>query len=323
MALLGYCCINNTLRNQKQSVYTSRGITRKKFSKELAEQRSLSNVNDLLTILKWNEDHNIKSFRIGSEPLPRSGDRVVGYSISDLSNSDTIMAALKVAGRYAYKHGHVLSFHPGQYVCLGSPNEDVRQLGIYALERENEVADAISKETGIDIPINIHMGSSYGGDFLGTAARFIDSFKSLSPSLQSRIVVENDDKSSGWSVQRLYCMITQYIQIPITFDIHHWYFCNDCSPHSPNDPYVLKSDFLLAKSTWSGRNMQVHYSQSPTKDKLVTKHSDYYRDPIPNFISDDDNCHVHLECKAKELALLKYRMDFSEHSDVKEELLLC
>lgn len=319
---LGYCCINNTLRNQKQSVYTSRGIVRKNFTMQLAEERSLSNVNDLMTILKWNEDHDIKVFRIGSEPLPRSGDMKVGYSITDLANSDNVIAALAAAGQYAVDHGHHLSFHPGQYVCLGSPREEVRQLGIYALERENEVADAIAADTGIDIPINIHVGGTYGGDFLGTAARFIDSFKSLTPSLQRRLCVENDDKRSGWSVQRLYCLLSERIDIPITFDFHHWLFRNDCSEHSPNDPVLLQTDFFLAKSTWRTRNMQVHYSQSPTADKLVTKHSDYYRDAMPSFINHVPDCHVHLECKAKEQALLKYRQDFPQHSDIQEKVLV-
>ncbi len=57
--------------------------------------------------------------------------------------------------------------------------------------------------------------------------------------------------------------------------------------------------------------MQVHYSQSPTDDKLVPKHSDTYRTPLPDWIDDyADRVHVHLEAKGKELALLDYRAKF-------------
>jgi UV DNA damage repair endonuclease len=57
--------------------------------------------------------------------------------------------------------------------------------------------------------------------------------------------------------------------------------------------------------------MQVHYSESPDDTKLVPKHSDYYRNPMPSWVS-ELNCHIHLEVKQKELALLKYRNDFSK-----------
>jgi UV DNA damage endonuclease len=300
---LGYCCINSTLRATKPSVYSSRGINRKTFSMPLAAERSLANVRDILTILDWNERHDIRAFRIGSEPLPRSGDRQVGYSITDLPNSDQIIATLARIGQYAIDHDHHLSFHPGQYVCLGSPNDDVRQLGIYALERENEVADAIAADTGLDIPINIHVGGSYGGDFAGTAQRFIDSFNSLTPSLQRRLCVENDDKPSGWSVRRLHNFIFSQIGIPITWDIHHSSFSREID-------FSLYDEFLLAQKTWSLRNMQIHYSQSKDPVNNIPAHSDYYSSPMPEWVHSLNNVHIHLEAKGKEQALLKYRKDF-------------
>lgn len=299
---LGYCCINNTLRAQKPSIYSSRGLNRKTFSIQLAAERALLNIKDLYSILQWNDFHNIRVFRIGSEPLPRSGDQHVGYSICDLPNARQLTSLLSSIGQYVVDHNHHISFHPGQYVCLGSPSESVRQLGIYALERENEVADAISSSLDIDIPINIHIGGSYGGEFNATADRFIKSFNSLSHTLQQRLVVENDDKQSGWSITKLYNHIYSKIGIPLTFDIHHSHFSREST-------ISLYDEYLLAKSTWGNRSMQIHYSQSPTPDKIVTKHSDYYRDPIPSWV--DDSCHVHLECKAKELALLDYRKNFS------------
>lgn len=301
---LGYCCINETLRENTPSVYSSRGIIRKNFSIKEASNRGLQNVCDILTILKWNEANTIKCFRIGSEPLPRSGDREVGYSISDLPNKLEIVNILNEVGKYANVNKHMLSFHPGQYVCLGSPSSDVVDLGIYALERENEVADAIGNN--LDIPINIHIGGGYG-DLPATAKRFCASFKRLSKSLQSRISIENDDKAACWGVKALYDYIYQEIGVPICFDIHHWNF-----NHTDDSMF---DDFKLANTTWGNRSMQVHYSESQNKTKMVTSHSDYYCNSMPLWLK-DYNVHVHLECKRKERALFKYRIDFPYFSDI-------
>jgi UV DNA damage repair endonuclease len=73
----------------------------------------------------------------------------------------------------------------------------------------------------------------------------------------------------------------------------------------------MEDDYKLAKSTWGTRSNQVHYSQSPTADKLIPAHSDMYRDAIPSFIANDANCHIHLEAKAKELAYFDYLSKFS------------
>ena len=104
-----------------------------------------------------------------------------------------------------------------------------------------------------------------------------------------------------WSVQSLFKFIHTKIGIPICFDAHHWLFCHD------NDD--MQVDFNLAKTTWA-RPMQVHYSESKSADKLIPAHSDYYKSPLPSFISSCDDIYVHLEAKQKELAVLKYKKDF-------------
>lgn len=299
---IGYCCINQTLR--QQVVYSSRTVIRKNFSLPKASSLALQNVQDILTILKWNEQHGIKVFRIGSEPLPRSNDPEVGYSISQLPDAQQIIDTLKDIGRFAQQHHHSLSFHPGQFVCIGSPNPAVRQLGLLALERENEVADVICSEYHNHLPINIHVGGSYGGTYVETATRFIDSFKCLSPSLQKRLAVENDDKPNGWGVQDIYCFLTSQIEIPITFDIHHWHF-----KHTEAN---IQSDFSLAHSTWSGRPMQVHYSQSSNPNKMITKHSDYITQRLPDWLNLFNDFYIHFEAKQKELAVQKYLLDFGQ-----------
>ena len=162
----------------------------------------------------------------------------------------------------------------------------------------------INRSGKLDIPINIHIGGSYNCDFEGTAARFIDVCRNrLTPEELSLMCVENDDKPNCWSVVKLYEHIYMEIKVPICFDIHHH------ALHPDNTPESVA--FFLAQSTWGDRNMQVHYSQSPTDDKLVPKHSDYYRAKIPTYITDQSNIHIHMESKGKEKALLDYRKKLS------------
>lgn len=302
---LGYCCINQTLRNVKpahRSIFCGRSMTKKTFNIVEASKRALRNCLDLLAILEWNEQHNIRCFRISSDLLPRFTCAEYGYDFNDLPDALAIKGTLRHAGEYAYKHGHLLSFHPGPYTTLASPNDKSRDNAIKEFLYHDMLASMIDPEDNLYIPINIHVGGSYGCDFANTAQRFISVFQSLPYSAQQRLVLENDDKSNCWSVQKLISYIHSKTGIPITFDIHHWLFCHD------ND--TMEHDFLLAHSTWNEKPMQVHYSQSPTADKLIPAHSDYYRDPIPTFVSDTDNIYVHLECKQKELALLHYRSMF-------------
>lgn len=300
---LGYCCINQTLRNK--NVYTGRKLIRKNFSLDSASILGLQNVKDLLKIIQWNEENNIKVFRIGSEILPRQNDPECGYKIDDLKDSQEIRHILSLSGKLAEKYNQKLSFHPGAFVCLGSPSDDVAKLSITTLDCENQIADALSKDTELDIVINFHVGGSYGEDFAGTAERFIRRFKSLDSSLKQRICLENDDKGKCWSVKKLYDYITQHIHIPICFDFHHYLFCNDES-----DLIYLRESFELAYNTWGTRNMQIHYSESANPNKLIPAHSDYYKNPLPSWLNEYNNFHIHLEAKQKELALFKYRNDF-------------
>ena len=144
-------------------------------------------------------------------------------------------------------------------------------------------------------------GGSYGGDFEGTARRWLKNLRKLSRSARARLVLENDDRRGGWSIRRLHRYIHLETGIPLTIDLHHFLFCHDGFP--------LEEDYFLAKSTWGKRSNQVHYSEPPGR-RLVPAHSDYLRRPLPDFVLRDRGAHVLLEAKAKELALLKYRRRF-------------
>ena len=69
---LGLCCMNITLKQKKPPVYAARRIiikTIKEKGIEELKRRILLNLEDLLTMIQWNEDNGIRVFR-----LTRSGN---------------------------------------------------------------------------------------------------------------------------------------------------------------------------------------------------------------------------------------------------------
>lgn len=298
---LGYCCINLTLRAQKPSVYTGRTLIKRLFSMQKASACALQNTTDLLAILQWNVGHDIRVFRITSDLFPRMTDPDNGYRIGELENAKAIRAGLRSIGKYAAENKIQLSFHPGPFVLFGSPREQVNGAGLKEVEAHAQIAEYICEGADLDIPINIHVGGSYQGDFKGTARRWLKNFARLPGMARKRLVLENDDRPGGWSIRRLYNYIYEHSGVPLTIDLHHFVFCHD--------RYSMEEDYWLAKTTWQKRSNQVHYSESAGR-KLTPAHSDYLKHPLPAYVLQDRAAHVLLEAKAKELALLEYRHAF-------------
>ena len=76
---LGYACINMTLSEQPKSkrITTNRSMIKRTFKAKglpYASELALQNSRDLLAILKWNEQHDIRFFRISSDIFPWSSE---------------------------------------------------------------------------------------------------------------------------------------------------------------------------------------------------------------------------------------------------------
>jgi len=298
---LGYCCINLTLRARQPPVYTGRSLIKRLFSMPKASACAAHNTQDLLAILEWNRSHAIRVFRITSDLFPRLTDPDNGYRIRDLADAGAIRAGLRAVGRYAAENNMQLSFHPGPFALFGSPRATVNAAGLREVEAHAQIAEYICEGADLDIPINVHIGGSYQGDFEGTARRWLKNFARLSQIARTRLALENDDRRAGWSIRKLHHYIYAHAGVPLTIDLHHFLF--------GHDGYSMEADYRLAKATWRQRSNQVHYSESAGR-KLVPAHSDYLKHPLPAFVLQDREAHVLLECKAKELALLRYRRQF-------------
>jgi UV DNA damage endonuclease len=309
---LGYACVNMTLTNRPKKlggrVTTSRTCRKATWQNnsdnpidwnlQLIGEKALLNANDLLHYLQWNNEHNIKLFRLGSELFPWHDQ----YELHELPQFDDISSKLLECGNYARKHNIRVTTHPGPFNVLGSPNAEVVERTIVGLERHSETFDLMGFEPSFENKINIHVGGAYGGQYKETAERWIAGWHRLSDNCKKRLVLENDDKPSLWSTKMLYNYFHKEIGIPITFDYHHHMF----HPDELSEQDALE----LAKSTWPEDVRQCcHYSESRAKEKMDESirpqaHSDYIVDKINTYGHELD---IVIEAKAKELALLEYR----------------
>ena len=294
---LGYCCINQALREQE--VYTSRNLIRRTFTMEKASALALQNCLDLQTILEWNVANDIRVFRISSNLFPRMTDKICVYDLDSLSTANQIRRSLAYSGKYAYEHGLVLSCHPGPYTVLGSDNEDVVEGAIMEIDMHT----LLGKMLLVDAPdlqfhINFHVGNRFSSE---SGERFCRNFERLSSEAQGMVIVENDDKANCWDMLMLYEHIHRRIGIPLTFDYHH-------SQFSRKDGVTARDEFELAKKTWgSGILREVHYSSSVSN---TPAHDDYILEAIPDWLLSDPDIYIHLEAKEKERAVIRYRKEF-------------
>ena len=295
---LGYACINMTLGSQKPKITTNRGMIKKTFLERglnYAGELSLKNVEDLFNILKWNNKHNIRIFRLSSDIFPWASE----YGIENLPNYKEIEVILIKCGMYAQKKNIRLTAHPGPFNVLVSPRADVVDNTIIDLEIHGKMFDMLCLSRSPYNKINIHCNGVYV-DKISAMNRFCTNFTSLSDSVQKRLTVENDDKASMYSVKDL-MFIYDRIGIPIVFDYHH---------HKFNSGGLSEKEALeMAISTWpNGVKPIVHYSESKRlheSDMLIKEqaHSDYINE-LPNLYN--NNVDVMVEAKAKELSILPY-----------------
>jgi UV DNA damage endonuclease len=289
-----------TLRKDK--ITTNRSMIKKTFLKEGISRSSdlaLQNAKDLVEIIKWNERNGFKLFRMSSDLVPWASE----FKLSDMPDYTKFSNVLKGAGTLAKSYGQRITSHPGPFNVLVSPNDRVVDNTIRDLSIHGEHFDLMGLERSHQNPINIHCNGVYG-DKMSAMNRFITNFKRLPESVQSRLVVENDDKASMYSVKDL-MYLHEHIGIPITFDYHH---------HKFNTGGLSEQEALeLAMSTWGDYKPLVHYSESRLLEQEGVKaqaHSDFIYSEINTYGHSLD---IEVEAKMKELTVLDYLSNFGTH----------
>ncbi len=299
---LGYACINMSMGKK---VTTNRAMVKRTFQTkglDYVSELALANAKDIIKILEWNRLNGIKFFRLSSALIPW-GDHI---DITQLKDYKEIKSELKKAGDFAKFWDMRITSHPGPFVVLTSPKEEVVNNAIADLELHAKVFDMMGLSKTPYNKINIHCNGVYGNK-QEAMDRFCKNFKRLSKSVRSRLTVENDDKATMYSVLDL-MYIHKKIGIPIVFDYHHHKFCTG----GLTEEEAMK----LAASTWpDGITPVVHYSE-PKEGNKPQAHADYIKE-IPDTYGIDVD--IMVEAKAKELAILPFidRTPICEYSGLK------
>ena len=322
---LGYACINMTLG--EEGISCNRSMIRRTFNAkgiDYASELIVSNMKSLLQLIHWNNENDIKVYRMSSSMFPWMSE----YEFKDLPDYQEICDLLQAIGKLAIDNNQRLSFHPGQFCVLASPNETVVLNAMNELNKSAQIMDLMGLPKSRMSKVNIHVGGAYG-DKKSALNRFCKNYLRTSSSVQARLTVENDDKASMYSVSDLYWGVYKVVGIPIVFDYHHHQFCTG--------DLTEEEALRVAAKTWGNVKQCTHYSESrrreqtlvveelmsnsniteqtlqdwPTIAKMhkevskikVQAHSDYIVDEINDYGLDID---VVVESKAKELAVLSY-----------------
>jgi UV DNA damage endonuclease len=297
---LGLCCLNTILRGQKPfPVFASRKMiirTIKEKGIGALKSKITQNLKDVLTMMDWNEENGIKFFRLSSEMFPhKSNPRVDDYDF------DFALDLLKQIGEKSKKYNQRLTFHPGQYNVVGTPNEKTFKQTCVDLKYHADVLDLMGLDN--NSVMVVHGGGMYGDKEL-TKDRWCEQYQMLPENVKKRLVLENCEKS--FSIRD--CIyVSKKIGIPIVFDTHHF----ECYKlMHPNENFAKPEVYMsLVLQSWINRGIKPKFHVSEQGSGRCGHHSDYI-EVMPYYLLEipakyNIDIDIMIEAKMKEQAIFK------------------
>ncbi len=294
MIRLGLCCIFSS-EPIKFRTTTATYLQRVDHPYEYLAKIISHNLDSLKATLEYCVREGIGCFRLSSQFFPLCSHPDWKYQLSSLPLYDELREKVEYCKSYKNAQSLRLTLHPDQFVVLNSPRPEVVQSATHELEYHAHLADLL----GVDV-INIHCGGVYG-DKGEALKRFQDHYHALSPQIQSRLTLENDDKC--YTPKDL-LPICEKNQIPFVYDVHH----HRCL----KDGLTIQEVTKLALSTWN-REPLFHIS-SPKEGwegPKPQRHHDYIS--MEDFPIEWKSLHVtiEVEAKAQELAVKELKKNLN------------
>lgn len=294
---LGYACQNMSM----PSVTAAHRVTVKKLEglaehEQLDKMRSIlkNNLISLRQILEFNVQKKIDLYRIPSELVPLATHEMTkGWNYFEEFEKE-----FRSLGEYIHEHGLRITLHVTQYTFLNSPKVSVSQQAIEDIHYHTGILDAMALDNSAVVVM--HLGGVYGNKEQAKQ-RFVEQFLKISQQAKQRLVIENDDKS--YTIRDV-LSLTEQLKVPALLDYHHL--------RCHNEGEGLAEVLPVVKKSWGQRRMKFHFS-TPKNEKDFRSHSEYIDSvDFAHFlhqvhrlgVTDFD---VMLECKAKDLALLRLR----------------
>ena len=284
---IGYACLNIGTPNT-----SIRSVMQRNATPEKLTEVTTHNLAALEKMIDYNRKNNIKLFRISSDLIPFGSSPV-----NALPWWDSHAEAFQHIGATIRKSGMRVSFHPGQYTVLNSPDEDVVARAILDLAYHAKMLECL----GVDNQhkIVLHVGGIYG-DKKEALERFEQNFRCLPEAARNRLIIENDDRL--YNIEEV-LELAHRLQIPAVYDNLH---------HAINPPESGGTDqYWIAETakTWkaSDCNQKIHYSQQ-APGKRPGAHTDTI--DLKTFLTfheqlEDKQIDIMLEVKDKNLSAIK------------------
>ena len=242
----GYACVSRLTGRTTNHDCTLRTATPERL-RALIRQ----NLDDLRAILEHNLEHGWLLFRIGSSVIPFGS-----HPVNRLAWWREFQSDLTAVGALIEANGMRVSFHPGQYTVLNSPDPQIVRRAV----AEIKYSARFLSELGLDAShkIVIHIGGTYG-DKPAAASRFCETVNGLKSDLRSRLVIENDERSYTPADA---LAVSKRTRLPVVFDNLHY----GANPGEGDLDGLLKNVF----ATWRKRDgyPKVHFSSQAAGGRL-------------------------------------------------------
>ena len=253
-----------------------------------------ANAIALLHAIERCAELGVGAFRISSQFMPLATHPAVGYRVEELPNAPALMRALEAARSLAVLRGVRLSFHPDQFVVLGSARPEVVASSVAEMDHHGRVAALVGADT-----ICLHGGGLVGGAE-AAGARLLDGIARLGVDARTRLALENDDRV--WSPAALLPLCAR-AGVPFIYDVHH----HRCL----GDGVGVGEVTAAAVATWQRAGREPYFHLSSPREGWEARD----RRPHADYIDAADlpaewaglHATVDLEAKAKELAIGRLR----------------
>ena len=299
MLRLGLCCCyhKTPIRFRTTTIaHTLKRLQQGSDPKEHLGALIAANCESLLQTLDFFYEHDMSAFRINSGFFPIYTNTQYPYTLQELPNYPELKTIFTKIRQRAATQNVRFSLHPDQFVVLNSPRESVVHSALQELEYHGLLADLV----GADV-INIHGGGGYGNK-PSALKRLAKNFHRLSPTVQNKLTLENDDRVYTPSDLIPLC---HDLGIPFVYDVHH----HRCLPDEQSITEATKNTL----TTWK-REPLFHIS-SPKQGwnhPQVRSHHDYINiQDFPLEWFQIPALTVDVEAKHKELAIKKLKYDLA------------
>jgi UV DNA damage endonuclease len=223
---IGYPCINRGIGCTANSTFRLAS-----YAEERLVQKVENNLDCLFKILQYNVQNGFYFFRISSDLVP-----FASHPVCTFDWAGHFRGQFRKVGEFIKEHDIRISMHPDQFVVINAQKDDVVERSVRELEYHCTVLDEMALDS--TAKIQIHLGGVYG-DKHSAIDRFIENYNSLSKTLKSRLVIENDDRS--YSLED--CLsVYEKIGIPVIFDVFH----HQCL----NNGEKVRQGLKISSTTW-------------------------------------------------------------------------